>query len=68
MYHLQATTPYQDSPENRKVLYANIHLRIDQMIQSGLIEEVQSLLKQGYTSHSPGLNTIGYAEICHAFA
>lgn len=46
----------------REELYARINVRVDQMIEQGLEEEVQSLIKAGYTKDSPGLKAIGYHE------
>lgn len=47
----------------RKDLYARIDRRIDAMIENGLIEEVQGLLKLGYSPDLPTLSAIGYREI-----
>ncbi|ATP58988.1 tRNA (adenosine(37)-N6)-dimethylallyltransferase MiaA [Pedobacter ginsengisoli] len=45
---------------DRAVLYNRINLRVDQMIDSGLLEEVQSLKDyKGYNA----LNTVGYSEL-----
>ena len=33
------------------------------MIKNGLIDEVQNLLKKGYTLKLPALNCIGYKEV-----
>lgn len=41
-------------------LHANIHLRVDQMMAEGLVEEVRSVLP--YRSHN-ALQTVGYQEI-----
>lgn len=48
---------------NRKVLYANIEKRVDQMIEAGLVDEVKSILSQGYSKELNALNTVGYKEI-----
>lgn len=48
---------------DRQVLYKNIEKRVDFMIQSGLIEEIKSLLERGYNKESNALNTVGYKEI-----
>jgi tRNA dimethylallyltransferase len=47
----------------RKVLYARIDSRIDQMIASGFVEEVQSLLDRGYAPDLPSFSAIGYREV-----
>lgn len=55
-------TPYVDNLTNRKQLYNNINIRVNYMVENGLIQEVQNLIDQ-YGCHAPGLNTIGYREI-----
>lgn len=50
---------------NREELYKRIDLRIDQMIQNGLIDEVQGLINSGYTVNTPALSAIGYREIIY---
>ncbi|WP_443944010.1 tRNA (adenosine(37)-N6)-dimethylallyltransferase MiaA [Pedobacter sp. AW1-32] len=45
---------------DRAVLYDRINKRVDQMIESGLIAEVESLLPY---RHYNALNTVGYSEI-----
>ena len=45
---------------NRKALYDRINLRVDLMIESGLIEEAKSVIQ--YRGLTP-LNTVGYQEI-----
>lgn len=47
----------------REKLYERINLRVDQMVQKGLIEEVQRLLDQGLSEASTSLQAIGYKEI-----
>lgn len=48
---------------DRKILYQNIEERVDQMIGSGLVDEVESILKSGYSKDLNSLNTVGYKEI-----
>jgi tRNA dimethylallyltransferase len=48
---------------DRKTLYNNIELRVDEMINSGLVEEVKSILNSGYHKNINSLNTVGYKEI-----
>lgn len=43
---------------DRKTLYDRINMRVDMMLEEGLIEEVKSLREKGYT-----FNMIGYREI-----
>ncbi|MBU1679172.1 MAG: tRNA (adenosine(37)-N6)-dimethylallyltransferase MiaA [Bacteroidetes bacterium] len=47
----------------RKKLYSDIETRVDLMINSGLIEEVKSILEMGYNRDINSLNTVGYKEI-----
>ena len=47
----------------RQELYARIDLRIETMLQAGLVEEVQGLLSQGFAPDLPSLSAIGYREI-----
>ncbi len=47
----------------REELYARIDARIDAMMKAGLVEEVRSLLAQGYTEDLPTFSAIGYREI-----
>ena len=46
----------------RAELYARIDKRFDLMMNAGLMQEIESLLKQGYSWDAPGLNTVGYKE------
>ncbi len=48
---------------DRKILYKNIELRVDKMIESGLVDEVKNILKLGYSKDINALNTVGYKEI-----
>ena len=45
---------------DREQLYDRINLRVDQMIEAGLVDEVKSLLKY---RHLNSLQTVGYSEI-----
>ncbi len=47
---------------DRGVLYNRIDRRVDKMIENGLIDEVQTLLEQGYSKFSQSLQSVGYAE------
>lgn len=51
----------------REVLYSNIEKRVDQMIDLGLVEEVKSILRNGYPKELNALNTVGYKEIIEHF-
>jgi tRNA dimethylallyltransferase len=48
---------------DRKILYKRIEERIDQMIEEGLVEEVRSLLAQGYKPELVSMQGLGYKEI-----
>ncbi len=47
----------------REELYQRIDDRIDNMIENGLVEEVQDLLRLGYASELPSMSAIGYKQI-----
>jgi tRNA dimethylallyltransferase len=47
---------------DRKELYERVDLRVDQMIQEGLVEEVQKLLK-AYPDQPTALQALGYKEM-----
>ena len=47
----------------REQLTKRIDARTKQMLDSGWIEEVQALLKAGYTREDPGMQSHGYREI-----
>lgn len=62
--HAPVTRPFNilkialDLP--RDLLYNRINLRVDKMIEQGLLGEVEGLYSQ---RHLPALNTVGYSEI-----
>lgn len=47
----------------RDVLYERIDQRIDQMLSDGLVKEVRSLKKMGYTKDMVSMQGLGYKEI-----
>jgi len=47
----------------REALYKNIDKRVDEMIESGFVEEMKSILNKGYSKNLNSLNTLGYKEI-----
>jgi tRNA dimethylallyltransferase len=49
--------------QERSQLYGRIDERADKMIQGGLVEEVQQLLKKGYSPSLPSMSGIGYRQI-----
>lgn len=48
---------------DREMLYKRIEARIDQMLEEGLVEEVRTLLNQGYTPGMVAMQGLGYKEI-----
>ena len=49
--------------QERSELYRMIDWRVDKMIQSGLVEEVEQLLVKGYSPSLPSMSGIGYRQI-----
>ena len=49
--------------DDRTKLYERIELRIDQMLEDGLIEEVTNLKEKGYTRDMVSMQGLGYKEI-----
>jgi tRNA dimethylallyltransferase len=47
----------------RSELYRKIDWRVDKMVQRGLVEEVEQLLKKGYSPSLPSMSGIGYKQI-----
>ena len=47
----------------RQELYRRIDLRVEQMLQDGLVDEVRSLLALGYGRELKAMRSIGYKEI-----
>lgn len=48
---------------DRDVLDGRIDRRIEAMVELGLVEEVRRLLRSGYHADSPGMRSVGYAEL-----
>lgn len=48
---------------DRATLYERINMRVHQMIEAGLVDEVRALLARGYNEHSPGMKATGYREL-----
>jgi len=77
IYHATGQRPSQlqrkDAPDlpilligltrERSELYRRIDWRVDKMIQMGLVEEVEQLLKKGYSLSLPSMSGIGYQQI-----
>lgn len=49
--------------DDREKIYRNIDLRVDQMMEQGLIEEVRTLQKNGCTRDMVSMQGLGYKEI-----
>lgn len=47
----------------REELYEKINLRVDIMVQNGLIKEVEDLIEKGYTLDNNSMQGIGYKQI-----
>jgi tRNA dimethylallyltransferase len=47
----------------REELYRRINERVDQMIEKGLIEEVEGLIAKGYARDLPSFQALGYKEV-----
>lgn len=52
---------------DREKLYQKINLRTDLMIQNGLLEEVESLIKKGYDKNLQSIQALGYKELYDYF-
>lgn len=49
--------------DQRETIYQRINKRYEQMVRSGLLDEIKSLLDMGYDEKSPGLTAVGYKEL-----
>ena len=49
--------------DERKCLYEKINLRVDRMLEEGLVAEVQALKEKGYTRDMVSMQGLGYKEI-----
>lgn len=47
----------------RRQLYARIDRRVDQMMATGLLEEVRALRAAGYDARLPAMSSLGYREL-----
>jgi tRNA dimethylallyltransferase len=48
---------------DREELYRRIDLRVDRMIEQGLVEEVKQLASRGFNFDMPAISSIGYKQI-----
>ncbi len=53
--------------DERELIYKRIENRFDVMIEAGLLDEIDSLLKMGYTKDDYGLTAVGYKEFMPYF-
>jgi tRNA dimethylallyltransferase len=49
--------------QDREKLYKKIDRRVDEMVESGLVTEVENLVKMGYDFSLPSMSAIGYRQI-----
>ena len=54
--------------EDRGELYRRIDLRVDIMLQMGLLDEIRHLLSEGIPADCTAMQAIGYKEFVHALA
>ena len=54
--------------EDRAQLYSRIDLRVDIMLEQGLVEEIQALLADGIPADSTAMQAIGYKEFVAALS
>ena len=63
----QKESPYQFVyfvlNDDRENLYKRIDMRVDQMIEEGLVKEVQTLKERGYNRNMVSMQGLGYKEI-----
>lgn len=63
----QKESPYESTyfvlNDQRDRLYERINQRVDQMMDAGLVKEVESLKNQGYTRNMVSMQGLGYKEI-----
>lgn len=65
------TSPYNSAyfvlTDDRQVMYDRINLRVDLMMEQGLVDEVKKLRDMGYTRDMVSMQGLGYKEILDAF-
>jgi len=54
--------------KSKKNLQESITKRVEQRVRNGAFQEVKHLIKQGYKSTDPGMQTIGYKQLMQYFA
>jgi len=50
----------------RSELYYRINLRVEKMVQEGLLEEVRSYLAEGWSHDNPAIKALGYSDLIAA--
>lgn len=53
---------------NRQKLYGRINQRVEEMFRQGLVREVRSILKRGYSPKLKPLQSLGYRQVCQYLA
>jgi tRNA dimethylallyltransferase len=48
---------------DRGFLYERIDRRVDQMLEEGLVDEVEGILRQGFSPHIKSMQSIGYSHV-----
>ncbi|ADJ26005.1 tRNA delta(2)-isopentenylpyrophosphate transferase [Dehalogenimonas lykanthroporepellens BL-DC-9] len=71
--HRTTTARYENQPlfkvllvgltAERREIYRRIDCRVEKMLEKGLVQEVEMLLKQGYSTTDPGFMSVGYREV-----
>ncbi len=64
----QFRTIYLVLDRNRDELYQRIDARVEQMLEAGLVHEVQSLLEMGYGPDLKPMQSLGYRQIAQFLA
>lgn len=63
----QNESPYEQAyfvlNDDRQNLYKRINLRVDQMVEEGLLDEVRALRDKGYTRNLVSMQGLGYKEV-----
>jgi tRNA dimethylallyltransferase len=64
---IKKTAPYRTLiiglTTDRKELYRRVGRRVDEMMEWGLVAEVEKLANMGYDSYLPAMNSIGYKQV-----
>lgn len=47
----------------REILYERINVRVDELMEKGLLNEVKTLILKGYNAKMPSLTSLGYLEL-----